>query len=833
MILITMILVCIMVFFEKNIFDKKYHIGRIKEGKELTVSGKVISIKEKEYSINYIVNTREFGKVLVVCDEKLKEMSGKKISVNSDERLIDNTYKNKNIKNDQAKKICVGNKVKLRGKFTEFKTNTNPGCYNEKKYYYSNKIFIKVKYVNGSIKILDNNKSKVFILRGKIISSIRKISSEKYFGIFVAILTGEKKYADSEILSLYSIVGISHIIAISGLHISFFGLFLYKFLRALINEKSGGIISIILMGVYVFSVDMVSAKRAYIMFVIYILGNMLLRSYDGISALLLAFCILFINNPYMLYGSGCILSFLSVFSLYVIYENIIKFYKIKNPLLKSFVLSLTIQITLRPVFEYTFFQTCRFSVILNLIIVPTMGVLLFLLVLAVFLSFFSLKLGSLICYYSEKILGFYEYISRLFLKIPGSVEITGIPNLYRMYLYYMILFIIILFVIYLNKRDSSEKYKNRCRGCINKESKCVNAFKAECINKCNYYNLLNKKLFNNNLFENNVSNNSFFKNNLSNNNLFNNNVSNNNFFKRKLLKILVSSGLIFLLFFSLRETHKGLSINMIDVGQGDSFLVQDEKINILVDGGSSGNDDIGKYTLLPTLKAGGVKRLDYVIISHFDLDHYNGIETLLSYKIGGKSYVKNLVLADIPKDLIDDEYINLVKICAKNGISVKYISSGDNIKFDKCILKCIWPEKDIESYKSAEIYNKNDFSSVFYIEKNMDEGKVENEFRILFMGDVSSKVEEVLVKEEVLKKVNILKVAHHGSKNSLSPLFFYIVRPDIALISCKKNNIYGHPHKEVLESLEDDGSDIFRTDQNGFVNICVSGKEVRVTPYIK
>lgn len=210
---------------------------------------------------------------------------------------------------------------------------------------------------------------------------------------------------------------------------------------------------------------------------------------------------------------------------------------------------------------------------------------------------------------------------------------------------------------------------------------------------------------------------------------------------------------------------------MIDVGQGDCFLIKQafHNGNILIDTGGLKDRDIASDTIVPYLRSEGIDSLDYVIISHNDFDHCGGYESLatqipVKHKI--ESYIERIELGDVIIEML----------------------SVDNV--------------------GSSI---NDQSLVCKIEYNG--------LRYLFMGDCSSEVELALYAKYGSMDIDVLKVGHHGSATSTSSTFLTMIHPKVALISCGKNNMYGHPNEEVIERLQSYGVHIYRSDKTGMVSI--------------
>lgn len=263
---------------------------------------------------------------------------------------------------------------------------------------------------------------------------------------------------------------------------------------------------------------------------------------------------------------------------------------------------------------------------------------------------------------------------------------------------------------------------------------------------------------------------------------------------------------------------KGICVKYIDVGQGDSTFIQtDKNVEYLIDAGSSDVSDAGKYRILPVLKASGVNSLDYLIVTHTDNDHINGIETLINEKSGSKSFAKTLVLPDINDR--DNDYIKLERTARNNNVSVEYISAGKGWRGKNYEFTCLYP------YKDSTAPDKNELSVVMKL-------KIKNT-SFMFMGDLGKEGEKELIRKGGLVRCNVLKAGHHGSKNSGSEEFLHIVKPALSIISCGADNSYGHPHIQAVNGLKSIGSRIYRTDYNGEITVYTDKNSVKVESYIK
>lgn len=251
---------------------------------------------------------------------------------------------------------------------------------------------------------------------------------------------------------------------------------------------------------------------------------------------------------------------------------------------------------------------------------------------------------------------------------------------------------------------------------------------------------------------------------------------------------------------------------MIDVGQGDSMLIQTPKgKNILIDGGGSelGSFDVGEKTLLPYLLDKNIIKIDYMLFSHFDSDHCDGLFTILE-----KIPVENVIISKQGK--LSENFKEFLSIVQKKKVNIILVQEGDKVQIDKEInITILFPQA---AFIPENILNNN--SIVAKLEWKNSSGEVIS--NILLTGDIEQIAEEKLVEKYQntnILNATILKVAHHGSKSSSIQPFLDLVKPKIALIGVGKNNHFGHPNEGVLQRLENLNTIIFRTDKNGEINL--------------
>jgi len=250
-----------------------------------------------------------------------------------------------------------------------------------------------------------------------------------------------------------------------------------------------------------------------------------------------------------------------------------------------------------------------------------------------------------------------------------------------------------------------------------------------------------------------------------------------------------------------------LEVIFLDIGQGDAIFIETpQQHQILIDGGPSSKilEKLGKN--LPFWD----RTIDLVILTHPEKDHLSGlIEVLKRYKI------ENILWTGIKRDT--PEYNEWLKLIKKEGAKIFIAKAGQKIVAQKSIFQILNPSENLEG---ETIKNSNDTSIVIKL--------VFGENSFLFTGDISKSVEKKFLNEKVDIDSDVLKVGHHGSKTSSSEDFLAVVSPIISVISSGKNNSYGHPHQEVLDTLGRYGR-ILRTDLDGDIKIISNGENYAIS----
>lgn len=243
-------------------------------------------------------------------------------------------------------------------------------------------------------------------------------------------------------------------------------------------------------------------------------------------------------------------------------------------------------------------------------------------------------------------------------------------------------------------------------------------------------------------------------------------------------------------------TPSYFKITMLDVGQGECIVGEKEDATFIIDAGSQFNYNAAKKVILPYLKSRGITQLDFLFISHMDSDHINAVFDIIPNLKIENIFVPNVQYYD------NKNYDKLVYMANQYEINIFKLNYGNTITLDNDIyFNILSPTKNFN--------NKYENNNSLVFELNYYNNK------LLFTGDMQKNVEKDLI--PYLSDVDILKVAHHGSKTSSIPQFLEKTNPEVALISCGINNRYNHPNKDTLDNLKN--SKVFRTDLNGAISI--------------
>lgn len=764
--------ICLLLLTFIFVYSKNRIINIFKKNKciymfliSVIVSGILIDFYEARYEQIYKNLKSEKIIATVISDVQEKVYFNKYIIKveKSRNKIIKNKYfilqVPKNIK------LEYGNEIKIQVEYIEPEQSRNYKGFDYKNYLKTQKIYGTFKTDNINIikeKNINDIDNILYKIKTKIIHNMEIIFDDNTKDLFLGMLIGYKDNISAELKEEFRKSSLSHILAISGDHISYVILTLtilgeFFKLPKRINNIFISIFLILFMYITGYTSSVI---RASIMGIIIIGQTLIYRKQDTITTISLSIFIMLCENPYRLFDLGFLLSYFATIGI-VYYSKIPKVQnKNKIKILDSILITLVANLFIIPIVLYNFNSLSLNFIISNLIASILMKPIIVGGIIIIILSFLSIKIS--------KICGFiYNYLLKILIlnakvtsQIPFSNLMVATPNILLIIVYYIILIIIMVLIYIKNKVPNRYSVK-----------KVLYKF-----GKIKKYIVHNLKI------------------------------------------ILIFTFVIIIIINQFKYIPKKLKLYFIDVGQGDSTLIITPKgKKIIIDGGGSETYSIGEKLLLPYLLDRKIKEIDYMIISHFDTDHCDGLLYLIE-----QINVKNIIISkQYEKNNNYKKFLGLIKKCKSNIIVVKM---SDRILIEKNVyLDILWPYLNTTIYENS-INNNSIVCKLSY--KN---------FSILFTGDIEKIAENELLnkyeKQGILKST-VLKVAHHGSQTSSTEEFLNEVGAKYALIGVGKNNKFGHPSDITIENLNRTNTKIFRTDEMGEIEIKTNGKKIKFRTHI-
>lgn len=746
----------------------------IEDGQVVSVTGKVYQ-KEIKYnkSIIYLENA-------VLCSA-FCQPSNQKEQPSTSQLHIGKVMCYMDIDEKGESLPCIGSTVWMRGEFQNFKTASNPGEFDVKEYYSLLGMYCSLHNVELVHQGREYSKIREMFWRfGQKCASVYELCmNETDASILKAMLLGQKGELDAEVKALYQSAGIAHVLAISGLHISLIGNGIYKVLRRLgLPMGLAAIGGMFFLLTYVMLTgSSASSFRAVCMFLIYLLADVVGRTYDMLTAMSVAAVLLLLEQPQYLYQTGFLFSFgaiLGIGSLGSVLYELGPDRGIARKCWNAFSMSLSVSLVTLPLQLSVYYSVNRYSVFLNLLIIPCMSVILCTGGAGLLLGLCNETVGSLVLQVCHFLLLFYEKSSEWILAIPGSIWITGVPAVWQIVLYYSLLCVGI-YLFHRNKRIEQAFLSSHSQWGVG----------------------------------------------------------------RKL--VLAFGWLVICVIVLTVKLPSDMKITFLDVGQGDAIVIQSETGHTyLLDGGSSSNNQMAEYQLIPYLKYSGIDTIECALISHLDEDHCNGVIQLLKTGQMAGIRVKRVLLS--AAEIQDEVYEELCRIASDNMTDVSYMKRGDYVQDGKLYIECVYPFADTK-------VNERNAASLALAVRYED-------FLGMFMGDLGAIQETEIMEETFSGAVQegdefaqpggvqgatcfappgavqgetciLLKAGHHGSRYSSSEAFLEWLQPNVTVISCGENNSYGHPHAEMLERLEKVGSEVLVTKECGAIIVEI-GENVEV-----
>ena len=790
-----------------------------------TTTGWVIQIRAKKVVINVAEETK--------VAEKTKEIEevGNQLAYSGQMKIV--AYMS------TSEKPILGQDVVLSGVAALPEHATNPGGFDAADYYKAKKIFMFLKdtsYVETGVK-----KSELLnTLQGikeRVASVYDQTFEPKAASVLSAMVLGDKRGLDRDTRNMYQLNGIAHILAISGLHIAILGMTLFEWLRKRTGSyRISGCVAMIVVVFYGIMTGLSgSTSRAMIMMGLVMIGKAKGRSADLLTSAGIASIGMAVWNPYVIRDAGFQLSFAAVAGLAVIHPVYVQTFGKKGKLRQAFGVSLSSSLATLPICVFYYYQFPLYGILLNLLVVPLVSCLLMSALVTAGCGIISIKAAELAGIPAHFILILYERLCGLSEKIPFSSINVGHISV-RMVLVYYLGLGVVLFILrcYAGEKNSSQSTDEN-----NSAGEEVNKSMRKSLGR-DLTKPVRKK-------------------------------------SGRCGRYLYGIILVILLtaLYEYANLDRSFVAVFLDVGQGDGILIRTEQgTSILIDGGSTSNQRVGEYVLLPAIRYYGMSELDYVFVTHGDADHISGIEYLLNAEHIGVR-IRNLVLAKYGDR---QGLANIETLAKEKNINVVYMEAGDKIQEKQnpdmagLTLECLYPsgstleakqvvEREADSIAEAKQVAEREASGITDDKKiaigldNAITANVPGEEatgsglnandlsmvllakydgrKILFTGDAGSMVEKRLILEKsiLLSETDALKVGHHGSHSASSKGFLQMTKPQYAIISCGKKNHYGHPHEETLMQLQTIGARVYRTDQCGAIILHIRSGKIMLHGY--
>ncbi len=708
----------------------------------------------------------------------------------------------------ELQNLRIGQQIALEGTFSLFSPATNPGEFDAQAYYAGKGIAGRVRKAQILATGEDYHflREKLYEFRLVLHDRLAEVVPAKEASIMQTLLLGEKEELDAEVKALYQRNGIAHILSISGLHITLLGMGIYRLLKRLgVPVRAAAVCGGLSLLMYGVMVGMnVSASRAIGMYLLQMLGIFVGRTYDMLTGLGLMALLLVLQEPERLFDVSFLMSFGAVLGICVLTPVISGDGREKDTDAESEAAGMSewLRIVADILGDSAYernkhregWRKMTYEGIQHMLsavksgFAASAGVILFTLPIQLWFFYeipvYSVLLNLLVLPFMSVVMagGILSLIPGL--GVVGTVDclilwwyewICGrfeeLPGAIwcvgRPAIWQMVWYYVGIFLLVFVRKYAEESIRNRAL---------------------------------------------------------------------RLIAVMIILGLSIGLLTG--NFDCGSRVTFLDVGQGDSIVVETGQGAYLFDCGSTSRKNIGEYVLKPYLKSRGSCTLRGVFVSHPDEDHMNGVIELLENRADWGIVVEQLFLPAIAEEKRTEAFATLLAAAEAAEVPVSYIKCGDEIRDSRFRLLCLHPEEN------TTLADANAYSECFYVEvfakkvkweaNDARGGSAAGKISILLTGDVEGEGERQLTQELQAQqefKVDILKVAHHGSGYSTGTEFLDAASPTAAIISCGRNNSYGHPHAETLQRLEDARVPWYGTMDYGALSVTVDSHGNRLRGY--
>lgn len=808
-------LLCLTLFM-LNFYSVNHRYGAERENigyilpLQAVLRGKVLYIEEQEKKWKIILDSCIADTALEKKNSSLqkKEKYQKRNDLHFQKLML--YFPKESAGDDSMPLLLPGQICSVKGHFLELNPATNEGEFSLTRYYKGEGI--SGVFQANTIELIQGESSpfakELFTLKQSLGNRISSLYPEETAAFLKSLFLGERSGITLSEKSLYQSAGISHILAISGLHLSLLGEFFYRLLRKakLSSLLSSLITSFFLFSYFLFTGSSHSAFRALFMLFLRFAAIQLGKGKDLLSQLSFALLFLLWLNPLSLYSIGMQCSFFTLFVFFLLEERpgkavrkkkekalskickkhalgfskhpslLLKFPAYLSKLIPCLLSTLPhrlqgsflFYLALLPLFSLTQFSFPLYAPLLNLLLLPLLPFFFLLGAVSIFLSYLpeqDFLLLHLLSFSSRFLLNLLFQIFHLFMEkslaLPFSQILLGKMQALSVMFYFLFLYLLFFFP------------------------------------------------------------------------------------KAKSLSLLLSLGFLLSIPLYLPRPPKELEIAALDVGQGDGFVLRKGALVFTIDNGSTSKNLFPEQIFFPYCKAKRIQHIDYALLTHCDRDHISGIQALLE-----KNPSISLSHLILPASALQDHRYDLLKRLAYNhGADVSYWQKGDELVFSEqgiCLSakKTAWAENPSTSKKRGpdtkghqlhiRCFYPNDSTYIEEANTHSIGCLLEyGHFRMLFTGDMPKESEEALLENcretEASPIVDVLKLAHHGSKTSSCPSFLSETRAKFALFSYGKKNRYGHPHKSTVENCQKYRLFPLETAKLGEILIKTNGEQFEIT----
>lgn len=585
---------------------------------------------------------------------------------------------------------------------------------------------------------LDTIGARLAVQRKKLQRHIRGTFPESLATEAEALLIGEQGNMGPEERQVYQTLGITHLFAISGLHVAILsGLLYFLLIRLHVRKEAALILLLFALPIYaVLAGSAPSVLRSVAMVCIVLFGRLMKINVAIADVLLSTFILFILWDPYMMYNIGFQLSYGATFA--IIYSA--KFLGgADSSIVQGLLLTCISQLTLFPLLLYHFYEVSLSAFFVNSLFVPLYTVVILPVNLVLLgLTLIHLSAAEALFALYVPVRGWVGDFMEVLAAVPHQMWNPGKPPLWLVLLFFACLII--------------------------------------------FYSLAEK-----------------------------------GFRWRQMAFILVPAAA----FTAAPYLNPALKVAFLDVGQGDSAVIElpyRKGVYVIDTGGvlrfqtesfqeTDRPYEVGRQVVVPYLKGSGISTVDLLVLSHADADHVEGADELFK--------------------LLEIEKLHLSPGSEKEGIMQELAPFAGEAAVEGPLRGASWQEAGVRfSYLSPQDleYDGNDDSLVLLLESG--------EFKLLFTGDLEAGGERELLSSSGARiaGLDILKVAHHGSKTSSTKEFLAAAAPSLSIFSTGKDNRYGHPAPEVVERFQKLGLTTMNTAENGTIEVKVEGGRAEISP---